>query len=794
VMHKRNITGGAILGAGLLGTLIALGQDSGPPRPRPIMPPPVSDVVPNEAPIVPKKEGPKTVTLPEPMPLPTFEPSTNPIQSIQHVEPNSERKKTAVPDYKDALPKLAPPPALLEVPPLPKDILPAPPPVMETPGTAKSVLPPPLPPVPSTSDVLPPPVGPPIGPTTPKVEVKHELTIPPIPSIEAGVKDPPKQSKAPETTTAPPKPWTPTDTPKAFPPAPAHTIIDTAPARPTPGVPVSNPPATGQEPSRFIAPPKSSAIAPLPAPDPNTPAPAAPDAPPAIRRFQPVVRPPVGNQPPAPLPKFTDVVRPTVPDLHAPAHDPVLGGQTAQLTIEKRGPLLHKLGGSMQYQIVLRNVGAVAAQNVRVEDEVPGAQLVAAIPVVTQKQDDRLIWMLPSLRPGEERTFVEELQPVRAGDVVSTTSVHVYASTSFRTKLEGDLPGPSLVTPAPLLHGQGPSLLPAPSVPTAVPFPPVNLMPNPALNPAPNPTPNLIPNPIPPALSPSAPISALPTSNSPALNPLPKQNPLPKPAGPMPMALEVKALPSVGLGDSIVFEVIVSNKGSTPLTKMMLYGSVPAGFSHPKATAEKPNIGADLPDLGPNETKTWNMPMKAVRPGRYNVEIRVTGSLKNGNALDTQTEPDYELVARPVVTVEAKAEEAPEAKSTNAPQADIASSLQLQVQGADNQVGEGKETLFQVRVTNTGGAVATNVLVKVNLTAGLALEPAHVQSRTAYRRNGNEILFAPIPRLKAGETQTITLGVRGIMPGQQSVRAQVVSDQLRTPISREDRTQVYRER
>src|SRR4051794_4924515 len=122
-MHKRNIMVGGILGAGLLGTLIAMGQDSGPPRPRPVMPPPASDY--NSLPTVSaepasKAEGKddvKSPALPDAMPLPpVFSPAKEVLQPVQHVEPKQEPKKTI--DAKDVLPKLPAPPVFDDPSPL----------------------------------------------------------------------------------------------------------------------------------------------------------------------------------------------------------------------------------------------------------------------------------------------------------------------------------------------------------------------------------------------------------------------------------------------------------------------------------------------------------------------------------------------------------------------------------------------------------------------------------------------------------------------------------------------------
>jgi hypothetical protein len=97
-----------------------------------------------------------------------------------------------------------------------------------------------------------------------------------------------------------------------------------------------------------------------------------------------------------------------------------------------------------------------------------------------------------------------------------------------------------------------------------------------------------------------------------------------------------------------------------------------------------------------------------------------------------------------------------------------------------------------VRIKNAGNSAATNVRASIALSSGL--KSGHIQAPVAYELRGNELVFQPIANLAAGQTKTIVVEVRGVAIGQQSVRAQVVSDQLRNPVSREERTQVYRAR
>ena len=823
-MHKRTITVGAILGVGLLGTLFAMAQESALPRPRPVMPPPAKET---DAPLIlpetPAASAPTLVETPAEPPMmlpdlpatpkaPTLEPK-DVIQPVQHLEIKPAPKVPA-PVKLDAPPDFAP----LFAPP------------------AAPVAP--MPPVAPINEPLPQPLAPPVMfPVAPPVIEPTPVPVPPPVMVIPEVKEP---VKAP--VSASPKPWTPTDTPAQVDPkidvrAPLLAPLD-PPIQRTPSIPVND---TVPGTPRFVVAPRSTASQPAQIPpldsapvQPQTaPPPIVPDH--GIYRFTPVRSKQVtANKVASPAPLVQESPRLKGPELAPYPPNSLLGALTPQITFEKRGPLLHKIGGPLKYQIVLKNVGAVTAQSVRVEDEIPGARLNLATPDVAQQQGDRLVWILPSLRPGEEQTIIEEVIPIRPGEVVSTTSVHVYASTSFRTRLDGDIPAP---------HGLSRQL-----------------------DPTPGPLLNVDPTPI------QRPLELLPPNTQSAVQPnvQPKTPVPPQQPEKIPMTVEVKALPTVELGKKLVFEVVIANIGTTPLTKMVLYGKIPVGFSHP----EGDTIGADLPDMAPGDTKVYKMPMTAVAAGKYLVEVRVTAA------------PNFELVASPVITVEsrgltiqqsanprmtlgrdneikivignnqatpltqvqvtdvlpeglefvsasdradyspksrtitwmletvpagrsrtlsvrvqpksngsyphevvARVDELPEARSTNVLQVEGSSALQVTIQDRDDPLEQGKDTVYAVRITNTSAMAATNVHAVISLSDGL--DPSgFAQAPTAYRISGRDIVFSPIPKLQPGATATIHLGARGSVAGSQNVRVQVVSDQLRAPAVREERTQV----
>src|SRR5262245_45653475 len=112
VMQKRNIPVGAILGVGLLGTLIALGQDSRPPRPRAITPPPASDAAPSlENVAVPAKPIDSKMQIEVSHEPPLTPAAKNTIQPVQHTVTKPATSKTTLPDV--LLPPLPQPPVVV---------------------------------------------------------------------------------------------------------------------------------------------------------------------------------------------------------------------------------------------------------------------------------------------------------------------------------------------------------------------------------------------------------------------------------------------------------------------------------------------------------------------------------------------------------------------------------------------------------------------------------------------------------------------------------------------------------
>jgi hypothetical protein len=123
---------------------------------------------------------------------------------------------------------------------------------------------------------------------------------------------------------------------------------------------------------------------------------------------------------------------------------------------------------------------------------------------------------------------------------------------------------------------------------------------------------------------------------------------------------------------------------------------------------------------------------------------------------------------------------------------DAATQLNLSTSVKDNPVEVGRETIFEARLSNDGGSPASNVQLRVFLTQGLTLRS--VLGMTRYRLEGRDLIFEPLARLEPGQAEVVSLKVAASSPGDQRCRFQLSSEQLRTPLVREERTLAYGDR
>jgi hypothetical protein len=350
-------------------------------------------------------------------------------------------------------------------------------------------------------------------------------------------------------------------------------------------------------------------------------------------------------------------------------------------------------------------------------------------------------------------------------------------------------------------------------------------------------------------------------------------SPLRTPIVEVPLNLTVVGPAGVKLGQPAVFDVQVTNTGKQRMGGLILFSKLPPGLKHPMGD----QIEADVGELPPSLSKTFQLSTRAVQSGRHVAHVKIilengqevsaegtvtvsdgglllrcTGSsqmllrrdselrlevtnlqdrpLRNLAVVDTlpenleyQTASDRGMYRSSTRTVhwlidalapgktkilgvkvrakspgqytheaEARSEDGKlTAKATGTLTAEGVPDLVLKVVDRDDPVEAGKETVYEVRVHNQGSMAATKVQVLATLPDGLRL--TRVEGPVAYRVQRQQILFNPLPRLNPQAQSVFRISVLAQSPGERRVRVQVTSDQVRVPITHEERTKVYQD-
>ncbi|MBX3412983.1 MAG: DUF11 domain-containing protein [Pirellulales bacterium] len=164
--------------------------------------------------------------------------------------------------------------------------------------------------------------------------------------------------------------------------------------------------------------------------------------------------------------------------------------------------------------------------------------------------------------------------------------------------------------------------------------------------------------------------------------------------------------PQAQAGETVNFEVTVTNRGGTPATGIVIVDRYDPGFEH--ATRANP-IERNLPDLGPGASRTIAVQLRALQPGQQcnRVEVLAAGGLSS-SAQACVNVTGTPIVAPPPVV---PGEEPP-------PTTPNPAQIKVEKTGPTlRNVGGVAE--FTIRITNIGSVRVTNLKVVDNYDPGL---------------------------------------------------------------------------
>lgn len=452
------------------------------------------------------------------------------------------------------------------------------------------------------------------------------------------------------------------------------------------------------------------------------------------------------------------------------------GAQTPSLVIEKFAPREVQIGKVARFEIRLRNAGAMVAHDVEIHDEIPhGTRLVSSQPSATVGPRGELLWRLGDLQPGQQQLVEIDLLPTAEGELGSVATVRFAAAAACRaiaTRPELKL---ELLAPATVMAGEEALLTIRVS--------------NPGTGAA---TGIMLSEQVPPNLEHPAgaeleyEVGDLEPGDSRelqlslrALKPGPVVNKL---VGRGDGWLEAQAearfdvvAPALAvavdgprrryLDRPATYRVQVSNPGTAPAREIELVTYLPKGMQFVEANnagqydATTHAVYWSLEELPANQAGSVAVTTLAVEPGEQLLRVET----KADRGLSAQEEES--------VVVEGVA------------------AILFQLVDLADPIEVGGDTTYEVRVVNQGSKEATNVQLVALLPGELRCVGA--EGPTSYDAAGPQVRFAPLANLAPKAETTYRIHARGLAPGDLRVRVQIVTDEIRTPVTKEESTRVY---
>jgi hypothetical protein len=452
------------------------------------------------------------------------------------------------------------------------------------------------------------------------------------------------------------------------------------------------------------------------------------------------------------------------------------GPQAPSLTLEKFFPPEVQVNKPATLEIRVRNVGAVPAHQVEIHDEIPqGAQLLSTQPRAARGTRGELVWPLGTLAAGQDATVRCELLPTTEGELGSVARVQFEAEASGRTICTRPDLSIAVEGPSDVMIGEDMTLKirisnPGTGVATGV----------------------LLAEHVPPtvehqagaeleydigqlqpketrelvlslhAVKAGASVNVLTVHGDGQLQ-AEQRTPLTVVSPALDVSLEGPRRRF--LDRQAVYTVWVSNPGTASAQGVELAATLPPGFKFIDANNSGRFDPATrkvqwlLEELPPNQKGSVTLTAVPIEAGAQVITIGSTA--QRGLNVEKQEQVLVEGVAAIMFQV-----------------ADLADPVEL-----------GGETTYEVKVVNQGSKAASNVRLTVLMPP--EMKPLSAEGPTRFQTDGQQVHFQDLPRLAPKASTVYRIRAQCQAAGDMRVRVQLTTDDLRTPITKEESTRVY---
>ncbi|GBD36851.1 Large cysteine-rich periplasmic protein OmcB [bacterium HR36] len=227
------------------------------------------------------------------------------------------------------------------------------------------------------------------------------------------------------------------------------------------------------------------------------------------------------------------------------------------------------------------------------------------------------------------------------------------------------------------------------------------------------------------------------------------------------LALHLEAPAQVSVGNTVTVRLTISNASQVPLPQVRVSYHLPAAASvvetQPQASRTAQVLSWTIAQLKPGEKETVILRLRLGAAGT--VEHRVAAAV---GAWQFREQRQTKVVG--------------------------AAGLLLVVVDSDDPVLVGQDTRYHLIVRNQGSAPATNIRLRVEVPAELAI--TRVQGPSDHKREGQNLLFEPL-HLPPNTDRIYRISVRALKPGVVRLRVEMTADQLRAgPVRAEESTTI----
>ena len=475
-------------------------------------------------------------------------------------------------------------------------------------------------------------------------------------------------------------------------------------------------------------------------------------------------------EPPTPTPGLTKS-----PGTGRPGEQLLEGPQSPSVTIQKLAPEEIQVGRRCTFAIRIQNTGQRTAQGVVINDEIPlGTELVGTSPRASVS-GAKVVWDIGTLSVGEERTVEMEVIPTEEGELGSVASVSFAAQASAKARCTR----PELalrLSSKPQVHAGDEQIVQVEvSNPGSGEATGVMLLQS---------VPEGVSHEAGPALE--FEVGALAPGESRSLELILTA----ESAGKISNVMTARADAGLQVRASCEFEVIapslqvsidgpkkrylerpatyhvsIDNPGTASAKEVQLMTQLPKGLQFVSANnmgeydASTHSVHWSLAELPANERGTVELVALPIETGEHVLEVSTEASDGLQDATEARVHVDG-IVA-----------------------------LMFEVVDLESPVEIGGETTYEIRVVNQGSKSASNVQVGAIMPQGMRAISGQGESRHAIQ--GEKVVFAPLAQLAPKAESVFRIQAQGLRAGDQRVRVQVVSDEVRQPITKEVSTRVY---